>query len=107
VRMRLATSLIAVRYTAGIRDVVRFGSRIPIVPDSVIRELEEAANRIPDVSCNAVPNEGTSAYIERGPFRGFAGSVLRMNAASERVQLLIELLGHSRVLEIDRDALRM
>jgi transcription antitermination factor NusG len=107
VRMRLASSLIAVRYTPGVRDLVRFGSRIPVVPDEVIRELTELTSK--PCRCTSKPRlkEGMTASIEDGPFEGFTGRVLKMNSAADRVQLLIELLGESRVLEVSRTDVRV
>jgi len=105
VKMRLATSLIAVRYTPGIRDLVRFGSRIPVVPDEVIRELKEMASE-PGGCMTQRLERGMVAAVEHGPFEGFTGTVLRLNSAADRVQLLIELLGQSRVLEVSQGDVR-
>jgi transcriptional antiterminator RfaH len=100
VRMRLTGSLIAVRYTPGVRDLVRFGSRIPIVPDEVIRELREAVRESAALTRRASVEAGMAACVQEGPFEGFTGTVLQFDCAKERIRLLIELLGHSRVLDV-------
>jgi transcriptional antiterminator RfaH len=100
VRMRLTTSLSAVRYTPGVRDLVRFGRRIPIVPEEVIRELRELASDSGGYRPTQGLQEGMVVSIDDGPFEGFTGTVLRLNSAIDRVHLLIELLGESRVLEV-------
>ena len=79
--------------TTGVSGLVQFGGRPPTVEDEVInflrREVEmgEAAPLAPAVS------EGSWIRVISGCFRHSEGLVLGVNARSERVRVLLELLG--------------
>jgi transcriptional antiterminator RfaH len=107
VKGNLLMSLSAIRYTVGVRDIVRFGDRIPIVPEYVIRELQAAVHeeprRLPRQDCQ----QGVTVKVEEGTFEGFTGIVLRVDSARDRVRVLIELLGQSPVLDLPTCAVRV
>ena len=107
VKMRLMSSLSTIRYTPGVRDIVRFGTRIPIVSDEVIRDLEDTVREAAEPIWVNDMEAGMTACVNEGPFQGFFGTVLRVSSTNDRVQLLIELLGQSRILEIERDAIQL
>lgn len=105
VRASLLSSLSGIRYTVGVRDIVRFGDRIPLVPDEVIEDLRRLVHQdFPNARSKIA--EGMVAEIEEGPFQGFVGTVMRVTSAKDRVHLLIDLLGRALLLETEIRAAR-
>ena len=70
IRTDLAISYRIIRSTQGIRDVVSFGDRIPVLPDAYIADLKA---RIGDASTKELPEPvimaGQEVIITEGPSR--------------------------------------
>lgn len=105
VRMELSRSLSSIRYTPGVRDVVRFGEQIPVVPDGLIEDLQTVA--YDGGKLDSELHEGTKGYIGSGVLCGFCGTVVRLSLGKDRVQLLIDLLGRAVVLDVERNCVRV
>jgi transcriptional antiterminator RfaH len=91
-----------IRYVTGVSSLVHFGQRIVPVPDSVIEELKEyfAAEEPMQVEDLLVP--GAEVAVADGAFRGFQATVLRLLPAKQRVQILLDILGRTTLVEVDR-----
>ena len=83
------------RSTVGVSGLVRFGPRFAVVPDQVIDVLRARAD--PQTGLHRLARRawlvpGCGVRIAVGPFEGLEG-VFERAAGSERVVILLELLG--------------
>jgi transcriptional antiterminator RfaH len=88
-----------IRATQGIRDVVAFGQRVPLIPSAFIEELRA---RIGDQSTRDMPEPvieaGQKVIITEGPFKDLQAMVSGSVDSRQRVALLLDFLG--RQMEI-------
>ena len=85
--------------THGVTRLVKFGELIRPVPDGFIQELQGAADPLtglhkPDLS---LFKKGDEVVIVSGPFAGQKG-VFQATNGTERVVILLELLGRSNIV---------
>jgi transcriptional antiterminator RfaH len=92
----LASTARRIRYTPGVRDIVRFGDYATVVPDQVIDELMlRCADGPVDLSKPAlIP--GSPLEIVGGPFREFRAVFEGYLSGSERVAVLLSLMNAKR-----------
>jgi len=94
-RFALSPWLDNVRHARGVKDVVHFGSRWPVVPDSSIEELRGS---LIETERTHRPEElapGRQVMAAGGACHGLRAVVDRVMPAQQRVQVLLELLGRS------------
>jgi transcriptional antiterminator RfaH len=96
-----------VRYITGVSSLVHFGDRIPEVPHSVIKELRDCFEAEEPLRVENPFCPGAAVLIADGAFRGFQAVVLRMLPAKRRVQVLLDILGRSTLVEVDRTSLSL
>ncbi len=98
-RLDLALSGKAARYSPGVKDFLKFGNEINEVSDSIITALRE---RCPDgiADIETVPfSPGDTVKINEGPFAGLEAIFEKKMKGSERVAVLLEILGrHTRLV---------
>ena len=83
----------AARYSPGVKDFLTFGSRIAEVGESIIQALRE---RCPGGVAEIDPvnaKTGDVVRINEGPFSGLEAIFERKLKGSERVAVLLEILG--------------
>ena len=104
VRCNVDESLNAVQHTSGISKIVHFGGKIPRVPDSVIQELQAyfESDDVITVESRLVP--GDEVTVAGGAFAGMSALVLKSLPARKRVQILLDILGRTTPVEVERDA---
>lgn len=108
VRCVLEERLDEIRYTTGISSLVRFGDRIPAVPDSVVGELQEYfAAEAPMLMADDGLSHGAQVVVADGAFAGMNACVLRTLPARHRVQVLLDILGRATPVEVDRSSIVM
>ena len=93
-----------VRHCTGVRGLVQFGREVPEVPESIIEQLRlqiAAQGDAETVTSTPVIEIGDEVRIGDGPLRGMPGRIVEVAPALERVGVLLEFLGESRVLELD------
>jgi transcriptional antiterminator RfaH len=92
-RLDMVLSGKAARYSPGVRDFLTFGSRIAEVSEKIMHGLRERCPggiaQIDPVSANA----GDLVRIKEGPFTGLEAIFDRKLKGSERVAVLLEILG--------------
>jgi len=93
-----------IRYVTGISSLVKFGERIPTVPDHVVDELRlcfgaEEALSVEDRLC-----PGAEVTVADGAFMGSKAVVVRLLPAKQRVQILLDFLGRTTLAEVDRSS---
>ena len=98
-----AQSMLLVRAAPGVKTIVSFGSRIPLIQDAVIDGLRTHfdKNEVHEVTDDIEP--GDEITIAGGPFNGLSAAVLNVRSATGRVQVLLEMLGRCTPVELSRD----
>lgn len=104
VRCVLEERLDEIQYAGGINGLVRFGGKIPPVPDAVIEKLEECflADDPMPVESRLAP--GDEVAVIEGAFSESRAFVLRVMPARRRVQVLLDILGRPTPVEVDRES---
>lgn len=94
--------------TFGVADLVRHGDTPRKLPDGVVEEIRkgETARRFDAVDHLANAKPGAAVRILAGPFADLIGK-LQQAADSERVTLLLDLLGREVRLRVPRDAVAL
>ena len=83
----------AARYAPGVKDFVRCGNRIAKIGDEVIGGLRD---RCPDGVANIKPrpyNSGEPVLVREGPLSGVEAVFEKEMRGSDRVAILLEILG--------------
>ena len=94
-RCSMAESLRYVLSRKGVIDFVRFGGRIPVLPDTCIEELRTAYpdwDSVLDVEGDSL-RKGDQVEIVDGAFLGMNAVVREYLPESQRISILIDLLG--------------
>jgi len=102
-RLDMVLSGKAARYAPGVRDFVKFGSRIAEVGDDVVGEIRD---RCPGgvAEINPRPSRpGEPIMIKEGPFAGLEAMFERAMIGSERIAILLELLGRQTRLVLSSE----
>jgi len=102
-RLDLTLSGRAARYTPGVKDFVKFGNRVAEVSLEVIRALQD---RCPDGVAQMQPRvyrAGDPVMIKEGPFSGLEAIFEREMKGSERVAVLLSILGRQTRLVLSHE----
>ncbi len=97
----------AVTFCQGVRGLVRFGSKIPSVPESFVEAIKlEIRNRKDStedemVTLSPTIELGDEVEVATGPFQGMQGTVVSVPSATERVKILLEFLGTPQAVDMD------
>jgi len=103
-RFLLETEERAVMYSQGVRGLVRFGDKVPAVPDDFVEVLrQEVARQGAEEVLTVGPRitEGEEVELAHGPLGGVRATVVEVLPARERVKVLLEFLGREQVIEVD------
>jgi len=104
-RFDLAACLRRVCHAWGVRGVVHFGDRWPIVPEAVIEELRVSLGGDPVHVIREELQPGESVQIAGGVFHGLRAVITRVMPSRERVAVLLEFLGRQTTVELPSEAL--
>ena len=96
-----------IRSTLGVIDLVRFGNRPAVMPESVIEAIQHQEHDIKN-SYYEYPNwqMGDVLEILEGPFVGLKG-IFQKKEGTERVSLLLEVLGQQNRFSIHSNILAL
>lgn len=103
-RFVLETEERAVMYSQGVRGLVRFGEKVPAIPDDFVDVLrQEVARQGTEEVLTVGPKiaEGEEVELAHGPLGGVRATVVEVLPARERVKVLLEFLGREQVIEVD------
>jgi len=95
-------NLAPVRSTRGVTTMVRFGTELAVVPESIINAIKNRMDpatgliRIKPVELKA----GDKVRIFDGPLAGISG-IVEERSSENRVLILMELMGRSTRVEVD------
>ena len=92
-RLDMVLSGKAARYSPGVKDFLTFGSRLADVSEEIIRALRERCpNGVAEIDpVGAKP--GDTVRINEGPFSGLEAIFEQKLKGSERVAVLLDILG--------------
>ena len=83
------------RYAPGVKDFIRFGNRIAEVDGRIIQTLKERCpNGVAQIQTR-IYRVGEAVMIKEGPLAGFEAIFEQEMKGSERVAVLLDLLGRS------------
>lgn len=91
-----------VQHARGIRGVVHFGNRWPVVPQQVIDELRRVMGENEVRLLADEPEPGELVQIAGGPLDGLEAIVTRIMPGPKRVAVLLEFLGRQTTVELSR-----
>ena len=99
-RFDLAACVRRVCHARGVRGVVHFGDRWPIVPETVIEELRATvgADNVHVIREELRPGE--TVQIAGGVFHGLRAVITRVMPSRDRVAVLLEFLGQQTTVEL-------
>jgi transcriptional antiterminator RfaH len=92
-----------VRGTRGVSTLVTFGENVPEIAETLVQFLR---TQFDTDECHEVPEEikdGDLITIGGGPFHGLQATVLRVMSPSRRIQVLLEIMGGTKPVEIPMD----
>lgn len=89
-----------VQAARGIRTVVHFGSRWPVIDDATVEDLKRAvgADELHVIAAPLQP--GDAVEIAVGAMHGLRAVVSRVMPGRERVAVLLEFLGRQTMIEV-------
>jgi transcriptional antiterminator RfaH len=92
--------------TQGVTGVVRFGNNVPMIRDSIVADLQRATAEVTssDRGGGAL-EEGDIVEILEGCFKGTTGTVHRAVTGRNRVSVLIDFLGRSLTVDVERSSI--
>ena len=100
-RFVLESMLEKVRYTPAVKIVLRFGDRVPEIPDVVIENLRLGLAELSSEVLTDAPAEGEQVEIASGAFAGMKAVVIHVLPGKQRARILIDLMGRSIPAELD------
>jgi transcriptional antiterminator RfaH len=104
-RLDMVLSGKAARYSPGVKDFLTFGSRIAEVSENILEALRERCpGGIAEIDpVNAKP--GDRVKINEGPFSGLEAIFEQKLRGSERVAVLLEILGRQTRIVLPRETI--
>jgi transcriptional antiterminator RfaH len=105
VRCHLEERLDEIRYANGVSSLVRFGHKIPVVPDETIQELRQCFESEEPMAVEDGILVGAEVVVAEGALLGSRGIVVRVLPARQRVQILLDFLGRTTLTEVERSSL--
>lgn len=94
-----------IRATPGVAGFVHFGENVAPLGDDLINELRGFAHDTETVQVEPEATPGEEIIIASGPYAGMRALVTRLLPASQRVAILLEILGQQREVVIESDRL--
>lgn len=92
-----------VNYTPGVKFVLRFGDRVPEIPDAAIEDLRQGLAGMQEQVLTDMPDEGDEVEIATGAFAGMKASVTRVLPGKQRAEILVEVMGQLVPAELSLD----
>ena len=92
-----------VGYAPGVNYVLRFGDRVPTIPDAAIEAIRQDLSGLSSQVLTDAPGEGEEVEIIGGAFAGMKASVSRVLPGKQRAQILLEVMGQLVPAELSLD----
>ena len=101
VRFALDALLEKVKYAPSVKMVLRFGDKVPTIPDAVIDELRQGLAETSNQVFTDAPSEGEEVEIASGAFEGTKALVERVLPSKQRVRIFSRLKSVGTDLSLD------
>lgn len=98
----LGLLLRAVSSARQVTKVVAFGGNYPSIADEIVAELKREVDDNEIVTLEDPLLPGDVVKVTEGPMMGMSAVVKRLLPAKQRVQILLEILGREREVEVDQ-----
>jgi len=105
IRCVIESSINSIQHTNGVSSLVHFGNRIPQVEDDVIAKLQECFLAEEPLLVENPFEPGDEVIVAEGAFAGMRATVLRTLPTKQRVQVLLDILGGTTLVEVERGSL--
>ncbi|MEM0897773.1 MAG: transcription termination/antitermination NusG family protein [Verrucomicrobiota bacterium] len=91
----------------GVTKILQFGEIPAVIPEEVIEAVREEmqGDELRDVT--TVMEPGDEVEVTDGAFRGIEGMITRVKNGSDRVHILMEILGELHEVEVGRQQLKL
>ena len=93
-----------VGYAPGVRSIVRFANRYPIIDEVTVAQLSEHVGEKEIKVIDYEPSQGDNVKLAGGAFAGLDAVVTQILPARDRVRVLMEFLGRKVEAELERSA---
>lgn len=95
-----------ITFSHGVRGLVRFGSIVPTIPESLIHSLqrdirEHSSHETDTLETAPIIEIGDEVHFAHGPLQGMNGIIVSIAPAVERVKVLLEFLGQPNTVDVD------
>ena len=96
-----------IRCTTGVSKLVRFGDQLAVVDDEIVESLKGRADRVTGLHVPKSPvfEPGDKVVMDAGSMAGVE-AILHGETSSERVVILLNLLGRKHYISVNRNRLR-
>lgn len=96
-----------IRYTTGVSNLVRFADELAVVDDQIVESLRRRADYATGFHFPKDPvfTQGDRVVMDDGPFAGVE-AIFQAETDSERVVILLNLLGRKNYISVDGGRLR-
>jgi transcription antitermination factor NusG len=95
----------ALKYTLGIKDIIKFGNKIPLISDEEIKNIQMAEEKSKITPVCPKIQIGTEALVLKGSFKGIMVKICSL-PSKERVGVFLSLLGSMRRVAISVNDLK-
>ena len=95
-----------VGYAPGVRSIVRFANRYPIVDELTVAQLSEYVGEKEIKVIDYEPSQGDNVKLAGGAFAGLEAVVTQVLPARARVRVLMDFLGRKIEAEFESSAVR-
>ncbi len=89
-----------VQYSPGISTIVKFGTQIASIEETIIAALRETSGDEEVIIINPELRIGESVQVTEGVFHGLEAVITQLLPAKDRVKILLEFLGRAVEAEI-------
>ncbi|MFB0537885.1 MAG: transcription termination/antitermination protein NusG [Anaerolineae bacterium] len=96
---------LSLRWTPGLRSIVRFGGRVAQVPDEAVTRIKQRLAQLEQAGYSESSGfkHGERVRIQAGPLEGLEAMFDRTVSATGRVRILLDILGRLTACEIESD----
>ena len=92
-----------IRYMPAVKVVLRFGDRVPEIPDAVIEDLRQGLTELSSQVLTDAPVEGEEVEIATGAFVGTKALIAHVLPGKQRARILLDVMGRSVPAELSLD----
>ena len=94
----------SIKYTTGIKKVIKFGNNIPHLTDNEIKSIQSIEKLSQSKPMSSKIKIGQEAVVADGPFKGTLVKICSLPAKG-RIEVLLSLLGNLRRVKILKEDL--